>query len=49
MGPFTAAVLIEDEESRSSDWLDCDVQLIVNSVRHINVPRWTNSVIDIAE
>lgn len=30
MRPFTTAVLIADEE-RSCDWLDCDVQLIVDS------------------
>lgn len=31
MRPFTAAVLIEDEEFGGFDWLDCDVQLIVDS------------------
>lgn len=30
MRPFTTAVLIADEELRSCDWLDCDVQLIVD-------------------
>lgn len=27
MRPFTAALLIEDEELRSSDWLDYGVQI----------------------
>lgn len=31
MRPFKAAVLIEDEEVGGCDWLDCDVQLTVNS------------------
>lgn len=31
MRPFTAAVLIEDEELGGCDWLDCDAQLIGNS------------------
>lgn len=31
MRPFSVAVLIEDEELEGCDWLDCDVQLIVDS------------------
>lgn len=51
MRPFTTAVLIADEELRSCDWLDCDVQLIVDSpvLTHIKVPHWAKSVIDRAE
>ena len=51
MRPFTAAVLIEDEELGGCDWLDCDVQLMVNSPSpsHFKVSQWTKSMIDSAE